>query len=316
MNVPKNVHAWEIEGYGKVDLYLRDLIRKKLIEKYGSLHKAEIALKLSDYYHRKLHQTFRRKDILFRLVDEAEINKNEAEEHIQEWIDTKPHKPYFIQFPIEINPIIIRIISHIIGDGTLGSNFTWTQKDVTPLENLEKRVLGRSSKNQKKVITIPRILIKAVCKSLNLELTSLTKEKLIERLVLLPKEYQIQVLTALIEDEGTIDKNRITIRMTEKKIMECIVKLIDALGYSRSNLTEQVYNYHQEKRKIFKIDLNLEGIKKYCQDIEETETKYGLELGLWTKRDKVKELSMHKSNLHGWRRDKNIAIKILELVIA
>ena len=75
MEVPKNVHAWEISGYAKIRKELRDLIREGLKKKYGSLHKAELALKLSDYYHRKLHETFTRKEILFRLIKESRINK-------------------------------------------------------------------------------------------------------------------------------------------------------------------------------------------------------------------------------------------------
>jgi hypothetical protein len=184
---------------------------------------------------------------------------------------------------------------------------------VTPLENLEKPIFGRSFKNRNQVITIPRILVKIVSKSLDLDIDSLTKEKLLEKLTLLPKNYKFQVLTALIEDEGTIDKNRVTIRMRDKKIMELLTQLIDSLGYPRSNLTKQKYKYLGDKKNIWKVDINIEGIKKYCIDLEKVEKSYGTLLSLWTKRESIKKLSTHQSNLEGYKRNKKLEAEILAL---
>lgn len=310
---PKTVHAWEIDGYAKITKELRDLIRKGLKEKYGSLHKAEIALKLSDYYHRKLHETFRRKDILFRLVKEAGIKEGIAERHIIEWRDAMSRENYRISFPLKLNIIHTRIVSHIIGDGTITSNYTWCQKDISPMKNLQERLFGRSLGTESNVITIPRILIKIVKKSLNLKQKNLTKINLLSSLLKLPKEHKIQVLTAIIEDEGTCDINRITIRMKDKEIMVLITKLMDSLNYARSNLTRQYYKRYGVKYEVWRVSMNIKGIKKYWSDLEDIEKTRGLSLSLWKKREKVKELSTHKSNIDGWNRNKRLRLEILKL---
>jgi len=310
--LPKTVHAWEIDGYAKITKELRDLIRKGLKEKYGSLHKAEIALKLSDYYHRKLHETFTRKDILFRLIKEANIKYQIAEKHIIEWRDSMSRENYKISFPIKLNIIHTRIVSHIIGDGTITSNYTWCQKDVFPMKILQERLFGRSLGTQSNVITIPRILIKIVKKALNLKQNNLTKVDLLKGLINLPKKYKIQTLTAIIEDEGTCDKNRITIRMRDKEIMILVTKLIDSLNYVRSNLTRQYYKRYGVKNDIWRVSINIKGIKKYWLDLEDVEKANGHSLSLWKKREKIKELSAHKPNIDGWDRNKRLRLKILK----
>jgi len=311
--LPKSVHAWEIEGYIKIKKELRDQIREGLKKKYGSLHKAEIALGLSDYYHRKLHETFTRKDILFRLIKESNIPKNKAERDIIEWKDTVSQKSYPISFPSKISPLHIRIISHLIGDGTIGSNYTWCQKDVTPLEVLIKKLLGTNLKRRDQVVTIPRIIVKIGLAALNLNLDDLTKEKLLKKLISLPKKYRIQTLTAIIEDEGTCDINRITIRMMNKEIMVLIIELIDSLNYSRSNLTTQYYKRYDIKNEVWRASMNIKGIKKYWSDLKDIEKTQGRPLSLWKKREKTKELSTHKTNIEGWERNKKLRKGILGL---
>ncbi len=308
--LPKTVHAWEIKGYAKITKELRDMIREGLKEKYSSLHKAEIALKLSDYYHRKLHETFTRKDILFKLVKEAGIKKDMAERHIIKWRDAMSREDYNISFPVRLNIIYTRIISHIIGDGTITSNYTWCQKDISPMKILQERLLGRSLGTQSNVITIPRILIKIAKKALNLRQNNLTKEDLLKGLINLPKEHKIQVITAIIEDEGTCDKNRITIRMNNKEIMQLITKIIDSLHYSRGNLTKRDYKKDGIKKEIWCVSLNIAGIKNYWLDLENVEMEYGKILSLWKKREAIKELSKHKSNINGLKRNKKLLKEI------
>jgi hypothetical protein len=311
--LPKTVHAWEINGYAKITKELRDLIRNGLKEKYGSLHKAEIALKLSDYYHRKLHETFTRKDILFRLVKEAGIKEDVAERHIIGWRDSMSRGNYRVSFPVKLSIIHTRILSHIIGDGTITSNYTWCQKDVSPMKILQKRLFGMSLGTESNVITIPRILIKIIKKALSLKQNNLTKIELLSSLVNLPKEHRIQVLTAIIEDEGTCDINRITIRMRDRETMVLITKLIDSLNYARSNLTRQYHKRDGIKYEVWRVSINIKGIKRYWSDLEDIEKVYGSSLSLWKKREKVKELSTHKSNISGLNRNKRLRLEILKL---
>jgi len=313
MKVPKNVHAWEIKGYALITKKLRNQIREGLKEKFGSLHKAEIALKLSDYYHGKLHETFTRKDILFKLIKESKINYWEAEKHILKWKDTAPQKSYRIKFPIKPNLIHIRIVSHLIGDGTISRTSTWCQKDVRPLATLQKKIFNRNLKIRKNVITIPKVLIKVISKSLDLGPKILNKRQLMKRLICLQKKYKVQVLTAIIEDEGTCDKNRLTIRMNNKELMLLLSKLIDSLNYPRSNLTKQSYKRYGIKKYIWKIDLNTAGIRKYWKDITKMEGDYGRIIGLWKKRKLTEKLSKQKANVYGWNRNKRLEKEILSL---
>lgn len=310
--VPKNVHAWEIKGYAIIKKQLRDDIRKGLKEKYGSLNKAEIALNISDYYHRKLHETFTRKDILFRLIKESKTGRHESEKYITKWKDTIPQESYKINFPVKPNILHTRIISHLIGDGTIGSNYTWCQKDVAPLEILIRKLLGKNLRRRNQVVTIPRIIIKIMVQALDLKLDNLTKEELCEKIAYLPKNHKIQLLTAIIEDEGTCDINRIRIRMNNERIMNVIKQVIDSLNYSRSNLTKRWYKKDGVKKDLWDISLNVKGIKKYWKDLKKIEDIYGKSLGLWKKREKVKKLSKQKANIDGWIRNKSLRRKILK----
>ena len=321
---PKEIHAWEIPGYIKVDKELRDLIRNNLKNNYGSFRKAVSSLKLcSDYHHRLLDKYHKKSETLFKLIDGAKIPRNLVEKHIISWKDSKRDLPkggYKIKFPIKINPIHTRIISHLIGDGNISINDTWVQKDVEPLEKLLKKLLKANLEKRKvrrgtEVITIPKFFNKLFSKIFNIHLEGkFDKKILIKKCLELPREHRIQVLTAIIEDEGNANGYNISIRMKDKEVMKIVKELIDSLGYDGGNLFKQNQKsgYSNKIGTIHGIVINVLGTKKYIEDLEKMEKKFGTEIGLWTKKEKAKKITKLRELISGKERNKKLEKQIFK----
>lgn len=318
----KKIHAWEIDGYVKLDKKFTDEIIKNLYDKYGSLNKARLSLNLSSHYTNKnnLYKSYKKSNILFKLIDIAKLPRSTAEKHIISWKDSKRDLPkggYKIKFPITISPIHIRIISHLIGDGNISRPSTWMQNNVEPLEKLQKKLFNTGFKRRKtrsNTITIPRVLIKLFSRLFNVPLNKFNKIELIKHCLDLPKEHRIQVLTAIIEDEGTISNYAINIRMKDKNLMKSVSLLIDSLCYKRSSLktSKHLSGYSNKKGLISIISINVAGTKKYVNDLKEMEKKFGGEVGLWKKKEKVKNITKNKSKIYGLERNRNLEKQILK----
>lgn len=317
------VHAWDVKGFVKVDKDLRDIVRHNLRIKYGSLYKAENTLKLADYHHRLLHKRFKRIDILFKITDCADIPRGEAEKHIYRFIDHPCDKEgYNIKFPIKITPLHIRIASHVIGDGCAYKNgkctiFSWTQNNTQPLKSLENIVIGKSLKRKPngtggECIGLPKIIMKLVCSILKLDVNNFNRIKFLTLCLTLPKDFKVEVLTAIVEDEGSIDKNRIIIRMKGKTLMKLISRLIDSLGYERSKLKSYTAETKWGRVKMYRLEITPFGIRKYHKDLEHIGEEYGNLAGLWTKRLKLEEAVSRRLRLIGDIRNRKFS-KILML---
>ena len=320
---PKEVHAWEIPGYIKVDEELKELVRNNLKKNYGSFNKAVSSLKLcSNYHHRLLDKCHKKSETLFNLTDATKIPKNLVEKHIISWKDSKRDLPkggYKINFPINITPAHTRVISHLIGDGTTSVTDTWVQKEVEPLERLLKKLLKtglgkRKQHSAAKVITIPKFFKKIYCKVLSISSNKFNKKILFKKCLELPKEHRIQVLTAIIEDEGTINGSNIIVRMKDKEIMEGVRDLIISLGYEGSNLFKQNARsgYSNKRGMLYGITINSLGSKKYIKDMITIENQYGSELGLWTKKEKVNKIMGIRELITGKERNKKLEKQIFK----
>ena len=313
------VQVWQIKGYIKVDKYLRDLLRNKFKQKYGSLRQAEIFGNFSDYHHRRLHKKYTRSDILLRLLDLAEIPKEFLEKHTVDWSECPEQKKYKIEFPLKINPLHTRMAAHIIGDGSITAikeykEFSWWQKDISPMEKLQCILFGISLKNQKNKIIIPKINIKLINAVVNLDMKKLNKEGFLKACLQLPREHKVEILTAIVEDEGSFDKNRLIIRMSDGRLMVLICHLIDSLKYDRTKLRTFFQNstFLKKKTLMYRTDLNIRAIKTYHKDLEKLKQRYGKIAGLWTKDRKLEELSKNSTLMDGYDRHKVLIPKVLE----
>lgn len=322
MDILRSIHVWEIDGYIKLEEKFIDYILKKASENYGSLNKAREQLNLNKYFSNKnnFYNYFKKADILFKFTDAMNISRSEIEQNIISWKDSKRDLPkggYQIKFPIQINPLFVRIISHLIGDGNINRTSTWMQNNVKPLEKLQIKLFKtgfKERKTRKNTITIPKILLKVFCSLFNIPINKLNKIILLENCLKLPREYKIQVLSALIEDEGTITDYVINIRMRNKELMCLICELIDSLGYDRGSLNEsqQLSGFSQIRGSIYSISINISGAHKYIRDLTNLERKYGEEICLWKKKEKLENLLQHKSKIRGWKKNRFLTQQILK----
>ncbi len=302
-----------------VDKYLRELIRTKLKYNSGSLRKAEAKYGLSDYNHRMLNNSYTRIDILIKLIDICKIPRHSAEKHISEWIPNSGNisKQFLVKFPLKINPLHFRMVAHIIGDGTISTRsgykfFIWCQKGTENMEQLQKLLLGANFTKQKDdKITIPSTVVQFVSHSLGIPFKEFNKRVFLKSCLPLPREYQIQVLSAIIEDEGSLDKNRLIIRMSDRYIMENICYLIDRLNYDRTQLRMYVDKNKFSTTIMYRTDINIRGIKKLSNDLQIMKQKYGYLAGLWTKDKKLQHLSKSHTLLDAYKRHEEITPKIM-----
>lgn len=322
------VHAWEITGYVKIDKELRDLIRNELRKNYGAMYKAEKLLGFSEYHHRLMYKRFKKINILFNLATYARIPFTKVEKHIRKWTDsTYKQCVYRVKFPVRINPLHLRIASHVIGDGSVHKVdkyeiYTWIQKSTKPMKELQKMVIGRSLKSKSRItggekIGIPKFIMKLVCSALKIDVNNFNPVLFLDSCLKLRKEFRIQALTALIEDEATMDYNRIIIRMKSKEIIELIARLIDSLGYRRNEIS----SYHErnkwtnEEFDMHKVSISLPGAQKYFVDLEELKRKYGNIAGLWKKNKGLERMSKMTSTLIGHEKNiylSNLLMKIMK----
>lgn len=123
---------------------------------------------MSISYFLNKKEAFMRISNLFRLTNNLNYPKEFVENKIITYKDHNAQQPYNLIFPYEFNPIILRIIAHIPGDGNIRKDgyARWTQKDTIYMEKLLEKI-GLPVKSYKGTsMCIPRILIKVCSKAL------------------------------------------------------------------------------------------------------------------------------------------------------
>jgi len=222
------------------------------------------------------------------------------------------NRVYHNPFPFKINPLVIRLASHLIGDGSIGNgHFRYSQQNVNsisklsenitkPIKHLKKnKSFNKDGSFKEYQFHIPTFVVKLVCHALSINRSDIKSSIFLEKCLQLPRDYRIQVLCGIFVDEGSV-KGR-TIRMIDKKIVENICYLIDSLGYRRSemsgNTQKLYYNGLPYFVKTFKAQLFVIGLLKFAEDIEMSIRKYGILAGLWTKQRSLEmELKKHDIN--------------------
>ena len=286
------IHVWEIEGFINIEKKFKESIKNQLLLKYSSYQKtSRIIGKITgaslSYFLRK-ENSYMRINNLFRLTNALKIPKNVVERKIIKYRDHGAQQPFSIRFPFKINPLIIRVIAHIPGDGNIRKDgfARWIQKDTRPMKILLKKLGFPIKISKSRSVCIPRFLVKVICVSLNLQPRDLNSSKLIETIMKLPRHYQVQTILALIEDEATIDVNHygiINIRLTKKYLIEPYGKLCDSLGYKRSNIIKKSNTGFGKGSIIYQFGIYAEGIRKLNKDYKVIIRNFGNIGGLWKK---------------------------------
>lgn len=201
------------------------------------------------------------------------------------------------------NPMLFRILCHVIGDGAIASkkgntcrwiqhknNSSWLielmeqQLGITP-GRVDSTVGGTCEQ-----ITIPAYLNMLIENILDFGVKSLKSAEPIQMFINYPKEYKLQFLAAFIVDEGHIRYKKarsLIISQTDKNMLRAISKLLDSLGYYHSKVRKEVSKTSKIKNKttrvIYRMNIYSVGVYAFSKDIQKVIKKYGLYAGLWHK---------------------------------
>ena len=298
---------------------LRALVRTK----FGSYKDAS---KFSTINHVSISKIERRCTRIYnwiKIFELLNLDLNEIEEHI---IKVADKKIYDINFPYKVSPLLIRLAAHIIGDGGFYNNSgRWIQKDVEPIVNLQKQILGISgnkSRNENNVeqVAIMSFYTKLVCAALKIERNQLRSTDFIKSCMKLPREYQVQVVAAIIEDESRIEakSGSIQIAMKNFEIVNSFAELMDNLDYDRSNVLKiknKSFNSDEESY-LFSVHLRVLGAHKFYNDLKLAMDKYGKLAGLWKKQKQLEDLILFNDGrkARGEKLNSELSVKTIGLM--
>lgn len=292
------VHVWGIKGFVNINKKFKDFIKNQLLLKYGSYQKTSLVISkitgMQISYFLRNEGSFMRISNLFRLTNSINISKNIVEKNIIEYRDHNSQQSIYPKFPFKFNPLVLRIIAHIPGDGNIRKDGVtrWIQNNTKNMRLLLKKLGFPTNQTKSKSICIPRFLVKVNCFVLGLKYLDLNSYKLINKILKLPRQYKIQTILALIEDEATIDvKNYgvINIRLANKDLITSYTKLCDSLGYRRSDIIEKSNSGFGKGAIIYQFGILADGIRKLNIDYNETVNKYSKLGGLWKKDNAFKQ---------------------------
>lgn len=308
------VHAWEIDGYVNVKPSFKEFLEEKIKEKHKTLCNFHRTLGLSSSIYRffKLENGFLPIWKLFKITQTLNVPREKVEKNIILFKDSTNTQPYAIKFPSKITLPMFRIILHLPGDGCYGCrvaskksrslrhlnywiNMRWSQKDITPMKKLltkvfpEYRTLNNEPTSRTKEINLPAFLIKIFISAFRIQPHKLKKSDFINLVSKLPREYKVQAMIAIIEDEGTIDiaSHQVRIFNTDKNLLKSYANLADSLGYERSRIFNQENKFFKTK---FYFNIHTSGLRKFAKDIEKISKKYGKLLNFWKKKRKFEKL--------------------------
>lgn len=311
------VHAWDVNVYVKLDESLREKIHRLIIAKYTSFNNFEKYANLTRKPVSAICKGgFANITRIVKLTDFLGLKRNYVEEHIKSFRDSKTgayNRTYKNIFPIKINPSIVRIVAHTIGDGSIDENgMQYGQKSgvkdmnslilslIEPNGELKMNTYYRNRRGKPEIfqdIKIPMIFAKAVASCFKIKIKEIKSDVFLDKLLNLSKEFRVQALAALYVDEGAISTK--SIRMTNKRVVEAIARIMDSLGYKRSKVTYHRWKgmcfdkYHETD--FYEVFLWSEGFLNFYKDVKEYINKYNNKyLGLWHKdkqfEDKAKSI--------------------------
>lgn len=281
----------------KVEKEYAQYIKKLIRSKFGSQKHAALLNGLNHVTIGRIEwkntRVYHWKKILIFL----DIDINEFEKHV---VSIANWRKYNIKFPYYVSPLLIRLVAHTIGDGGFyDGTAVWVQKNVAPIINLQKQLLGVHGNvvncHGVEHTSIMALYIKLACVVLSIQENEVASAKFIRACMKLPKDYKVEVLAALIEDEGSIrSKSGLTlIVMKDYNIVKALAELMDDLGYDRSEIikTKHRGSFSPNPNGFFYgVHLRILGAHKFYRDITKIMNEHGELAGLWKKQKRLQEL--------------------------
>lgn len=226
---------------------------------------------------------------------------------------------YRVAFPMRISPLHLRLVSHIVGDGCYnGHSAVWVQKDVTPIIELQKKLSGfHGVKTHYKATDHAGIMsfyVKLVAALLNIKKEEIGTARFLEACLCLPRPYRVQVVAALIEDEGRVQSKSCSLRlaMKDKEIIEGLAALLDSLGYERSDvlrIKNSGFSSHSQKSFLYRVMIRIIGAHKLRKDLKDATDKYGQIAGLWKKQYSLDKMVLYNDGKNAVGRETMKSVK-------
>lgn len=319
------------EGLGiKIGKEYAQYIKKLIRSKFGSQKRAALLNGLNHVTIGRIEWKSTRIYHWKKILNLLDIDLNEFEKHV---VGIADWKIYNIKFPYSVSPLLIRLVAHTIGDGGFYlHNAQWIQKKVAPIINLQKQLLGVYGKivincNEVEHTSIMALYIKLACAVLGIQRNEISSAKFIRACMKLPKDYKVQTLAAVIEDEGRIQPNSgsMIITMKDSDIVKSLAKLMENLGYDHSRITKTKNLEFSSSRKnspsrqngfLYRVNLRILGAHKFYHDLNEIISKYGELAGLWKKQKQLQNLmsSNDGRKARGEKLNRDLAKKTINLM--
>jgi len=310
------IHAWEIPKLTIVaSKRLREFVRKETDGKVLSLSR-KIGVHINtlwffiNHYNKGLPA-----NKYFELMKELAVPLDDAERKISIVRDKYARRTLNIRFPVRITPVLFRLACHLLGDGTIDEwgrpSFIQNNVRMKYFEKILSEELGTAFHAKVKKdrfiaeIDIPKFLFKVVGTSLGLEIEDFKKASLIRTIKNAPHEFQLQLVCALVHDEGHIGprKRRVEISQKDVAVVSEFCNLLDKLNYNHAQpfLSGRCY----------KIAFHADGIRRFYLDVKAAVRRYGWQAGLWKKQETFEKLGseamrgrLGKASLHVLRKAK------------
>jgi len=246
MRIGSKISVWELEGLVYLDDTFRELYERRVKEfgvtKISNILKMDYAT-VADIYRRSKPMKIGQLLKSCRLLN---IGADYAEKSITGFTQNLKTK-YSIRFPISLNPLSLRLVAMITGDGTMDDTSAyWIQhcdrinygveflRATHKFESTPKLVTGSNCG----AMSLPKFFVDSILNRLNSK--SPKDMDFFEAVVKLPRDWQFQVFAQLVVDEGSPDTDFKIFQMN-KNTADGIDILLKSLGYRYTRFSKGFY---------------------------------------------------------------------------
>lgn len=303
--IPKPVHLWQVDGFVRLSdrarIKFEELIKQEGIRKLAKSLKFDKETVYSIYKGGKFIHSVPH---LIKIAKALEYDLKELEREVTSY-GRKQTNIYNLNFPFILSPLHLRAVT-IHGDGCFNritNQCSWYQlhERISYMENLLRTLLKNQSisalKKDDKIsyITIPSVLVYLVCKSLDLKLNELDSIKFFEKVCQLSKDFQFQVFSQFIIDEGNFKSTTLTVSQWNQTNRMGFLMLLDSLGFKHSSPENN------------KNDITIYGFNfaEILTHINKVTNKYGYIAGFWFKENQFRDICKKAKPYNSFKLVKN-----------
>lgn len=285
----KDLNIWETDFRVILSKKMINKIKKEIIRRGGNYRLYSATSITPTIFYRLISGKGSAVQSYEQIIDFIGVGKDEAEKEITGL--TYNGGKFVYPFIKKINPLLFRIVCHIIGDGTIGSRGTcrWIQHRTNShwLMELIKNELGfeptTTRNGSTDMVTISAYFSRLIKYMLGIDYKNMKNSETIKTFLNLPKEYKLQFLAAFIVDEGHIRYKKAKsciISQKEGDVLMAVSSILDSLGYLHSEIKRETccrLNF------VHRINIYSTGMLRFYEDIQDMIKKYGNYAGLWQK---------------------------------